>query len=61
MDTKEQIKTQCEHTKEQLLKKIDRILDNAEDNGRALSDEEAHALKDSWKAIYYACQCCCSN
>lgn len=58
MDTKEQVKTQCEHTKEQLLKKIDRILDDAEDSGH-LSDQDAHVLKDCWKAIWYSCQCCC--
>ena len=46
---------QCAHTKEQLLKKIDRLLDEAEDNGY-LSEEAVRTIKECWKAIYYACE-----
>ena len=46
---------QCAHTKEQLLKKIDRLLDEAEDNGY-LSEEAIRTIKECWKAIYYACE-----
>ena len=57
MDTKEYRKVQCEHTEERLLKKLDRILDDAEDEG-CLDEEDVHLIKDIWKSIWYAKQCC---
>ncbi len=56
MDTKEVTRMRCAQTEEALLRKIDRILDEAEDE-RYLSREDICVLKDAWKAIWYAKQC----
>ena len=50
MDTKEVTRMRCAQTEEALLRKIDRILDEAEDE-RYLSREDICVLKDAWKAI----------
>lgn len=44
---------QCEHTMNQVLKKIDYILDFRERNGGHLTMEEIEALKCCWKTLYY--------
>ncbi len=56
MDTKDVVRMRCAQTEEALLRKIDRILDEAEDE-RYLSREDICVLKDAWKAIWYAKQC----
>lgn len=56
MEMHEKVKNQAERTKEHLLKLIDRIFDEAEDEHRCLYDSEVEKIKDAWKAIWYACE-----
>lgn len=53
MDMKDLRKLRKEQTEEALLDRIDEILD--EDN---LSSVDVEEIKDCWKAIWYAHQCC---
>lgn len=54
METKDYVKLQAERTHEHLSKHVDRVLDNAEENHRNLTQSEVRELKDAWRAIYYA-------
>lgn len=56
MDSKDVRKMRCEQTEEALLKKIDRVLDEAEDAGH-LSHDDVCLIEKAWKAIWYARQC----
>ena len=56
MDIREATRHQAERTKEHLLKVIDRIFDEAEDEHRCLYDSEVEKIKDAWKAIWHACE-----
>lgn len=57
METKEVLRMRCEQTVESLLKKIDRVLDEADDSGY-LSREDVCLIKDAWAAILHAKQAC---
>lgn len=57
MDMHEMRKMRAEQTEERMLKKIDRVLDEADDSGH-LGHEDICTIKDAWKAIWYARQCC---
>ena len=56
MDTKEVTRMRCAQTEEALLKKIDRVLDEAEDD-HYLSHEDVCLIEKAWKAIWSARQC----
>lgn len=56
MDMHEMVKHHAERTKEHMLKIIDRIYDEAEDDHRCLYETEIHKIKEAWKAIWYACE-----
>lgn len=56
MDEKELRKLRAEQTEEALLKKIDRVLDEAEDE-HYLSNDYICLIERAWKAIWYARQC----
>ena len=56
MDTKEVTRMRCAQTEEALLKKIDRVLDEAEDD-HYLSHEDVCLIEKAWKAIWHARQC----
>lgn len=60
MDTKDLHAMRCEQTTETLLDKIDKILHNADDDGY-LGHEDVKCIKNCWKAIWYAKQCCKGN
>lgn len=53
MDMKDLRKLRKEQTEEALLDRIDEILD--EDN---ISSVDVEEIKDCWKVIWYAHQCC---
>lgn len=53
MDMKDLRKLRKEQTEEALLDRIDEILD--EDN---ISSVDVEEIKDCWKTIWYAHQCC---
>lgn len=56
METKELMHVRCEETVHAMLEKIDRILDDARDDNH-MSSEDICAVKNCWKAIWYAKQC----
>lgn len=56
MDVKEVCRMRADQTEEALLKKIDRVLDEAEDAGH-LSHDDVCLIEKAWKAIWYARQC----
>lgn len=56
MDVKETVRHQADRTKEHLMKKLDRIFDEAEDEHRCLYDSELFMVKTIWKAIWHACE-----
>lgn len=56
MDHSEWKKAVCERTTEHLLKKIEHILIEREEEGGHLTHDEVQCIKDAWKAIMYAKQ-----
>lgn len=56
MDEKELCRLRAEQTEEALLKKIDRVLDEAEDE-HYLSHDDVCLIEKAWKAIWHARQC----
>lgn len=57
MDMKELRRLRCEQTMDALLDKIDKVLDDARDDGH-MSCEDVKCLKDCWKTLWYSKQCC---
>lgn len=58
MDVREYKKVVINQIEEHLLKKADRIVDEATDNHRNLHEEEIEELKNLFKALWYAKQYC---
>ncbi len=42
-------------TEEHLMKKLDRIFHQAEENGRCLTSQEVDDVKDVWEAMKHLC------
>ncbi len=57
MDTKEMIKVRAEQTVEHMLDKIDRVLDDARDEGD-MTETDVEIVLKCWKAIYKAKETC---
>ena len=58
MDVREYKKVVINQVEEHLLKKVDRIVDEASDDHRNLHDSEVEEIKDIFKALWYAKQYC---
>ncbi len=53
METKDLVKLRAEQTFEHMLDKIDRVLDDARDNG-GLGDEDVKVVLNCWKSLHKA-------
>lgn len=61
METKDVIKVRAEQTWEHMLDKIDRVLDDARDEGH-LSETDIDIVLKCWKAILKSKEACsCAN
>ena len=58
MDVREYKKVVISQVEEHLLKKVDRIVDEASDDHRSLHESEIEEIKDIFKALWYAKQYC---
>ena len=58
MDVREYKKVVINQVEEHLLKKVDRIVDEASDDHRSLHEHEIEEIKDIFKALWYAKQYC---
>lgn len=57
IDAKEMRRVRCMQTEEAMLERIDEKLDDAKRSGH-MSHTDVQCVKDMWKAIWYAKQCC---
>lgn len=58
MDVREYKKVVISQVEEHLLKKVDRIVDEASDEHRTIHESEIEEIKDIFKALWYAKQYC---
>ena len=54
-DFDEKVRVMAGDTKEHLMKKLSKILHEAEDEGRALTASELDDVMDIWKTMRYVC------